>query len=468
MKTLKVKNSWFNESGQRLDASYYLSDGPLTKLKLKNSPYQLTILSEETKEIFKGNIFKRVYVDNPKSGHQFMTASDMMKSSLNSGKFVSKRYTDVANLMVDENWILTSRSGTLGNTIYTNKSFKDFLVTDDLIRIVPNNNKVKGGFMYAYLTSKFGNGLLTQSSYGGVVKHIEPHHIKDLPIPVFPIEDQLFIDNLIKEASRLREEANHLIHKSNELFNYENNLEYKNDVLDISENAIQLGYKVKSSNLSAISLKARNYSFRANKIIEYWASKKGVVLNDLLAEPFTMGARASFKRITSLNFKGKDLISQGDIHKQNPKIFKQVRAKRVITTDDTAQRGCLIMPSAGTLGENEIFTRPLLVRNNFEGKLLSEVIGKFQCKSEIDAAYLFTALSSTAGFRILRAMVYGTNLMYPNWEFIKKLNIPVANSELKNKIGQMVLDAFDKRGLADKKENEAIALVEKEIEQWQK
>ncbi|MDT0649899.1 methylation-associated defense system restriction endonuclease subunit S MAD5 [Autumnicola edwardsiae] len=468
MITLKVKHNWLKESGQRLDASYYLSDGPLTNIKLEKSPYPLTSLSKETIEIFKGNIFKRVYVHNPDTGYPFMTASDMMKSDLNSGKFVSKKYTDIANLMVDENWILTSRSGTLGNTVYTNKGFKNFLVTDDLIRIIPNNNKVNGGFLYAYLTSKYGNGLLTQSSYGGVVKHIEPHHIKNLPIPVFPIKEQLAIDNLIKQASRLREEANGLIQKSNELFNSENNLNYDNDLLDISENTIQLGYKIKSSNLSAISLKARNYSFRANKIIEYWATKKGVVLNNFLKEPFTMGARASFKRITSLNFKGKDLISQGDIHKQNPKKFKQVRAKREITINDTAQRGSLIMPSAGTLGENEIFTRPLLVRNNFEDKLLSEVIGKFQCKSEIDAAYLFTALSSTAGFRILRAKVYGTNLMYPNWEFIKNLSVPIASSEIKSKIGQMVLDAFDKRGLADKKENEAIDLVEKEIEQWQK
>lgn len=47
------------------------------------------------------------------------------------------------------------------------------------------------------------------------------------------------------------------------------------------------------------------------------------------------------------------------------------------------------MPSAGTLGESEVFTKPLLVRSNYEGKLLSEVIGTFECRDEYDAAYLY-------------------------------------------------------------------------------
>lgn len=468
MIALKIKNSWLSDSDLRLDASYHLSDGPIAKALLKNSPYEITSLTKECDRIFSGNIFKRTYVANEKFGWPYLTGSDMIKADINSGKYISKKYTSQADsLRIKKDWILISCSGTLGNCVYTNEEFEGKIGTHDLIRAIPNENTVKKGYLYAYLLSKYGYGLLTQSSYGGVVKHIEPHHIKNIPIPILPVTQQQNIHNLIIEASNLRGEANKLIRKSDEIFHELNNLKYPQEWVAISENAISMGFIVKKSNLFKVTMKARNHSLRANKIIEYWNTKAGIPLIEYLERPFQMGARASFKRINSENFKGHDLISQGDIHKQNPKTFKQVRAKR-ITENDSAQKCSLIMPSAGTLGENEIFTRPLLIRNNFEGKLLSEVIGKFKCKSEIDAGYLYTVLSSKAGFRILRAMVYGTNLMYPNWELFKQLNIPFTSVEVKEKVGQLVLDAFDKRSLANDKENQAIDIVEKEIESWQK
>lgn len=466
MKSLKIKSGWLPESGLRMDASYHLGDGPISKVKLKKSPFKMTTLEAASDDIFKGNIFKRCYVNSPEKGYPFLSPSDMMKADINGGKYVSKKYTDTANLLLKKGWILVSRSGTLGNVVYTNDEFEGMVGSDDLIRILPNNKNVLGGYLYAYLASKYGYALLTQSSYGGVVKHIEPHHIKELPIPIFPDEKQREIHNLILEASELRVEANRLLNEAMLLFDKENDLKFDKNILDQSENALKIGFIVKKSDLFKTTLKARNFSERAAKIIEKWNQRNGVILNEYLEVPFQMGARASFKRITSLNFKGSDLISQGDIHKQNPKEFKQVKVKK-IREEDTAQRSSVIMPCAGTLGENEIFTRPLLVRNNFEGKLLSEVIGTFKCKNEIDAAYLYIALSTKAGFRVLRAMVYGTNLLYPNWELLKNIKVPMKNELIKERIAIKVLEAFDKRGDADLKENQAINLIEKEIESWQ-
>ena len=97
MKLLNTRSCFFQESDLRLDASFHLSDGPLTKLKLNNSPFEISTLGKETKNIFKGNIFKRVYVSSALHGFPFMTASDMMKTDINSGKFVSKKYTKINN-----------------------------------------------------------------------------------------------------------------------------------------------------------------------------------------------------------------------------------------------------------------------------------------------------------------------------------------------------------------------------------
>lgn len=90
MKVLKINKSSFVDSGNRLDASYHLSDGPITKIKLKKSPYKAIPLSGVTQDIFKGNIFKRTYVEDSEYGFRFLTASDMMKLNINGENIYRK------------------------------------------------------------------------------------------------------------------------------------------------------------------------------------------------------------------------------------------------------------------------------------------------------------------------------------------------------------------------------------------
>ena len=63
-------------------------------------------------------------------------------------------------------------SGTIGNVIFTNSTFEGRIATHDLIRVVPDDSKMLKGVVYAYLSSKYGYCQLTQSKFGGVVKHI--------------------------------------------------------------------------------------------------------------------------------------------------------------------------------------------------------------------------------------------------------------------------------------------------------
>lgn len=449
MKTLKVKNSWFNESGQRLDASYYLSDGPLTKLKLKNSPYQLTTLSKETKEIFKGNIFKRVYVDNPKNGHSFMTASDMMKSDLNSGKFVSKKYTDVANLMVDENWILTSRSGTLGNTIYTNKSFKDFLVTDDLIRIVPNNNRIKGGFLYAYLTSKFGKGLLTQSSYGGVVKHIEPHHIENLPIPIFPIDKQEKIDRLIFESSKLRVQANDLLQRSHLVLS--DTIQYKG-----TDNTHTTSLKT-ILNSHQIRFESSYYTSEGYQIQNFILNGDHKKLIEISEEIYRPGI---FKR--HYVEKGVEFFGGGEIMKAIPQSDKKLSiAKTKHLESLKIEEDQILVTCGGTIGQT------VLVNRFLAGKAASQHILRVKANG-IKTGYLFAFMSSDLGLKIMESFTYGSVIPQIEPHHLELLPIPILEEAKMDEIHKMIMQYKENVSLAIEKELEAIDLVEKEIEQWQK
>jgi type I restriction enzyme, S subunit len=224
MKTIIAQNNWFAESDLRLDASFHLSDTNRLKLIYKKSPFQFSTIEKQAQIIFSGNIFKRIYVSDPDRGTPYITGSDMIKSEIDSGRYLSKKQVSgLQNLMLKKGWILVSCSGTLGNTVYTNELFEGRIATHDLIRIIPNNKDVKEGFLYAYLSSKYGYTLLTQSSYGGVVKHIEPHHIANISVPIFPNEIQQQIHNLITESAELRVNANKILEDTEGFFyNYLN------------------------------------------------------------------------------------------------------------------------------------------------------------------------------------------------------------------------------------------------------
>lgn len=465
MKTVIAKISWLSESDLRLDASYHLSDGQLAIIAFKKANIPTKSLSTVTEKIFYGGRSKRIYVNDPKFGLPFIKGSDIIKVDFSNLKYISRKRTpNLKEYFLEHGWTVLTRSGTIGNAAYVNKDYIGKAASDDIIRVVPKS--VLPGFLYAFLSSKHGKALITHGTYGAVIQHIEPEHIENIPVPIFPPEKQQHIHDQITQSAENRVEANKLLEEATAKFLKFNELSFSDNLIGIFEKDTKNNFTVKSSEFKTLSLKARNYSYRAQQIMRILEKREGVYLDKYLAEPFQMGARASFKRITAANFKGHDIISQGDIHKQNPKIFKQVKIKKN-DFEGRAKKATIIMPSAGTLGENEVFTRPLLVRNNFEGKLLSEVVGIFKCKSEEEAAYLYIFLSLQACFRILRAMVYGTNLLYPNWEFLKNIKVPLCSDIERTEISNIVLKAFDLRAEANLKENQAIQLVEKGIEQWQ-
>ncbi|WP_329806420.1 methylation-associated defense system restriction endonuclease subunit S MAD5 [Flavobacterium facile] len=467
MKILNIKNNWFSESDLRLDASYHLSEGRVTKLMINNCPYDIEPLQNVTNKIFNGARFKRYYVDNPEKGIPFMGSSDMLKTDLNGLKFISKKLSkNINSLKIEKDWILVSCSGTIGKTVFSNVDFHNKTASQHIMRIVANK-KIQSGYLYAFLSSKYGYSLLTQGTYGAVIQHIEPNHIVDLPIPLIPDSKQIIIHNLIKEASNLQSEANNLLSEAENDFHSNNNISYLLNQIAQSENAIQTGFIVNKSELFTKTIKARNHSLRARQIIDIWNSKPGILFKDFVSEEgLTRGMGGFFKRVSGSNIIGLDIISQGDIHERKP-IYKKV-IKKNIKDSEIAKTGMVIIPSAGTLGENEIFLRPQLIYKNFEGKILSEVVGKIRPKNLIYAAYLFTALKSIGGFRILRTLVYGTNLMYPNWELMKNINIPCKDESTMIKIAEKVIEGYEKLALAAEKEINAIKLIETEIESWQK
>lgn len=453
-------------SSYRFDSNFHLSEAISFEKTIKKQQYD--ILLNLTERIFTAGRTKRCFT-SPENGNPYLSNSDVVKENpFETCKYVSKKYSYDDESLLKEGMIVTGRVGAIGQTAYVTKEFENnnAMGSDNVIRIVANH-KVLSGFLYAFLVSKYGNTFFWKIASGGVQPYISEPSLYNIPVPLLTKAKQEKIHGLIEESANLRVNANNLLNKAEVLFNNLNQLEYPLGLLHQSENHVQFGFSIKYSKNFKTTIKAKNYSWRVEKIIEIWNSKPGIKLKDWVdQEGLVRGMGGFFKRTDDPNIKGIEIVSQSDIHELHVRFKKVINRK--INESEIAVPNMIIMPAAGNASdEGEIFVRPQLIYKNFEGKVLSEVIGKLRCHSISDAAYLYIALKSLAGFRILRSKIYGTSLRYPNWELLKDINIPLESDDTKVLISSLVINAFEDRAKANSKEKAAIEAIEKEIESWQ-
>lgn len=469
MKFLKLDSNDLSKGGSRVDASFHLSTGSIVRKVLESCPYEIENLSYCSTKIFSGNIFRRTYVESEFNGFRYLTASDMMKGNANTGKFISKKFTTQKDkLEIKKEWILVSCSGTLGNIIFTNETYDGVIATHDLIRVIPDVKRVKSGYLFAYLKSSFGKGLLTEGSYGGVVKHIEPHHIAGLPVPIISSIRQEEIHSLVIEAKNEDEKSTDLLNSVNRCI--EDNLiqdfdEYR-ELKSSREASTGNRFVVSLASLNTKTLRARNYGERKSRIISILTRKKWDRLGDVLERPPFYGSR--YKRIASSGKNGIELFSQGDLFNRKP-CGRLISKKSIKNLDhEMVKSGTILVPAQGTLGENEIFGRAKFTWGYLENKLIAGHVMRFVAdQSKIPPGYLFAVLSSQLWFRIFRSTVYGTNLLGFITDLLVDYPIPRLTSSLELEIDSKVKEAYECSTQSIKLENEAINLIEKEIESWQ-
>ena len=99
-----------------------------------------------------------------------------------------------------------TRSGSVGDVLLTFSPHDNAIVSDDLLRVVPHS-PTDLGWLYAFLRSGYGRTMLRSSRYGSTVKHLQPQHLHDVPVPD---ADASFKDELagaVTEAFELRDRA---------------------------------------------------------------------------------------------------------------------------------------------------------------------------------------------------------------------------------------------------------------------
>lgn len=165
---------------KRFKASFHISEGKDIDKYIKEH-YEWKSLGEVCSNISRPDIFKRYYV---KKGVTFLGGADIFLATPDSEKRLSpKKTANIGALMIKEGTILLPRSGTIGNVAWAHAGHAQKLASEDVIRITPNDI-LRAGYVYAFLASKYGKKLIQRYIFGSVIQHVEPPHLKLIPVPI--------------------------------------------------------------------------------------------------------------------------------------------------------------------------------------------------------------------------------------------------------------------------------------------
>lgn len=165
---------------KRFEASFHISEGKDIDKYIKEH-YEWKSLGEVCSNISRPDIFKRYYV---KKGITFLGGADIFLATPDSEKRLSSKKTaNIEALMIKEGTILLPRSGTIGNVAWAHAGHAQKLASEHVIRITPNDI-LRAGYVYAFLASKYGKKLIQRYIFGSVIQHVEPPHLKLIPVPI--------------------------------------------------------------------------------------------------------------------------------------------------------------------------------------------------------------------------------------------------------------------------------------------
>ena len=406
--------------------------------------------------------FKRVYVEE-KNGVSFILPSQITEVYPKASKFISSiTNIDIGSARVKRGQVLLTRSGTIGIVSYVSKTLENQLLSDDVIRITA---KEYAGYIYAYLKSKVGRSLIATNNYGAVVKHIEPKHLNDIPIPNPPLILKQEIHNLVEESFSLRDKSNELMDEAQVLLKEALQLP---DIEDLQERAEQfdrttgvLNYSVPSSEL--IDRLDGSYYVPIVKAIEQHIEKtaRGTLKIGDSGISQSVALPGRFKRVYVEEDRGIVFFSGKDILELDPSDKKYLsfsQHAQKIKEELIIKEGMILVTSSGTVA-NTTF-----VPKHWDGWAMThDIIRLVPANNEI-SGYLYAWLSSPYGRELINRFTYGAVVKHLEKEHLLRVSVPLLNDKnTQAKINNKILDANHKRTEAYELEQEALTFLDEKV-----
>lgn len=446
----------------RLDSISYLSGALEARMILEQLEVEKQPLKEITQGgstgIFNGPRFPRHYVDNPNHGIPFLGSTDILAADLFNLSFLSNKQVKAKpELLIDEGWTLISCSGTIGRMAYARSDMKGMAGSQHFMRVVPDPQKIKPGYLYAFLSSKFGVPLVVEGTYGAIIQHIEPKHLTNLPIPRLGDDTEIETDKLINRAAKLRVSAAKTLQESRRKFGW-----LWPEVFD--NISLMEGPKTNTVCASQIHsrLDAAYYNPLADQVEKRIRSGHHTTIGQICQRVFLPGI---FKRIYVDNEEyGAPYYTGSTLYWLEP-IHKGILSRKSSLFEDVfLEKGTILVQAFGQIGG--LIGRPTWVGKHLDGATTTHMLVRLNLHDPDLAGYLFAFLDSPAGYTLLTRLPYGGSIPHFDEAGIANVPIPLMDEEGMRAISQKVLSAFDARDEALDCELEARTIIESIIEKY--
>jgi type I restriction enzyme S subunit len=450
MKLVNLKNpvmaSWLREQGFRLDAPPFLSGAVEARKLLEQLPVKKEPLASLTTGhhggIFNGPKFARTYVDDPEHGVPFVGSSDMLQADLSRLPLLRK--TDaysptLSYLRLEEGMILISCSGTIGRMVYVRSDMAGIWSSQHIMKVVPNPDRILPGYLYAFLSSKFGAPLVVSGTYGAIIQHIEPHHIVNLPVPRLGEKVEMRAHKLVRNAAEARTRASELLVESQRLLLVKLKMPSPKPAHSYERPLI--------SDCSAPEFRGRGDAFYyspvnrdAREAFDRADCPQLVPLGQIAAI-FIPGI---FKRLYANDpAYGYPYITGADVFQLAPTsdkyLLKQVaEGQRLVL-----RKGMIVIQEAGQLGG--LIGRSVQIGCYLDGFACTNNMVRVVPNYESDAGYLFAVLSSEYGARLIAREAAGSSIPHLEQGRVAAIEIPWTDEDMRVEIGKLALEARDLR-----------------------
>ena len=461
-----VRLEWLLEQNARLDARPYVGGAYEARDLLNRLAVPIQPLSELTcghdGGLYNGPQFRRGWVTEREHGVPFLGSADMLEADLSHLPLLRRADAEspkLSFLRVEPGTTFVSCSGTVGRVIYARPDMAGCWSSQDTIKVVANRERILPGYLYAVLASRCGTAILVNSRSGTGIRHLEPAQVADIPIPRFGAAVEGRIHALVEEAAVLRAGyQRQLVAATEDLFTSVGLPE----LIDPQWHAQprDLGFEVNRDD--ALTLRALNYSPRARRIADRLRSVPHRTLCDICAGgALTAGTR--FSRVTADPGQGALLVGQRQGFWMRPE--GRWISTRKIPADVHAVDETVLIARRGTLGESEVFCRPVLVTGAWLRFVYSEdFLRVVSGIPTVPGAYLFAFLRSEAAFRLLRSLASGGKQQDIHDILRQQLPVPMCTEVDRRRIAETVRSAHRDRDLADQREDEAFAALATAVE----
>jgi hypothetical protein len=434
--------------GGRLDASYYLSPGVLASTRIhqavrKGTPVRPLGGDDGLAEVTAPKRFRRVYAVEGEDSVPYLRPYDIFDYLPVPADHLSRRYTDVEGLSVDDSMILLTCSGrNLGPAVAVDQYLARFVMSHDVLRIKVEDSALRP-FVLTLLNSPTGQELVRRDMSGSVIDHITVGDAQRLLVPLVDEGLREAVSALTSTAIRLRERARVMLDRL---------------IRDMTEALPPLpriraadGWVMRAP-LLANRLDAAPFHPGRLAAAGLLRADGGVTLNEV-AEIRKPASRYKAYHVES-NF-GRPFLAGGQL-RQATVIAPKFMAERVFSDPDRYRLhvGEVVFAADGRADEG--LGLPVMVTSDRDGWLASEHVMRLVARPGVDAGWLYVAFATGHVQKQVQGLARGSVVDTLYEDDLGRVVLPA----IMPRVGNVARTAWRDFSLAETLSARAVALLE--------